>query len=254
MITDPLFYLFAIPAVFLMGLSKGGFAGIGMIGLPIMALAISPVQAAAIILPILMIQDVFSVWNYRKEWDAKNLKVLVPSAALGILIGYLLASRVSAQSVSLVVGLISVVFAANQLIASRRKTPPAPSKFNRLYGVFCGALAGFTSMIVHAGSPPFQMFVTPQRLSRDIFVGTSVLFFATINWIKVLPYFALGQFSSANLTTSLVLFPLAIASTFAGIWLVRRVSGDRFYTIINLLLLLIGLKLIWDGLRAVFGG
>ena len=118
---------------------------------------------------------------------------------------------------------------------------------NRPAGWFWGSIAGFTSMIAHAGGPPFQIYVMPQQLPRDIFVGTGVMFFAAVNLIKVAPYLALGQLSRENLMTSLVLFPLAIASTWAGVWLVRRVSGDRFYDIIYVLLLLLGGKLMWDG-------
>ena len=102
-------------------------------------------------------------------------------------------------------------------------------------------------MIAHAGGPPFQIYLIPQRLPRDLFVGTGVVFFALVNLIKVPPYIALGQLTRDNLMTSAVLFPLAIASTWAGVWLVRRVSGERFYDIVYVLLLLLGGKLVWDG-------
>ncbi len=102
-------------------------------------------------------------------------------------------------------------------------------------------------MIAHAGGPPFQIYVIPQRLPRDIFVGTGVMFFAAVNLIKVPPYLALGQFSRENLLTSAVLFPLAVASTLAGVWLVRRVAAERFYDIVYGLLLLLGVKLVIDG-------
>ena len=83
-ITDPLFYLVAVPAVTLLGLGKGGFAGLGMIATPLVALVVPPLQGAAILLPILICQDAISVWIYRRHWDAWNLKVLVPGSVLGI--------------------------------------------------------------------------------------------------------------------------------------------------------------------------
>jgi uncharacterized membrane protein YfcA len=99
------FYLAAIPAVTLLGMSKGGFAGVGMLGLPLMALSIPPLQAAAIILPVLLVQDAFSVWVYRRTWDAPNPSVLLPGAPVGVILGYLLAARVSNAGVSLALSL-----------------------------------------------------------------------------------------------------------------------------------------------------
>src|ERR687890_482039 len=130
MITDPLFYATAVPAVILVGLSKGGFRGIGLLSLPLMALVISPVRAAAIMLPILIVQDSVAVWAYRRDWDGRNLMILLPSAAVGVVLGYLLAEYVSDAGVALAVGLLSVGFAVRQLFfpkdaALARKDHPA---------------------------------------------------------------------------------------------------------------------------------
>ena len=176
MVSDPLFYAAAVPAVILLGLSKGGFLGIGTLALPLMALAIAPLEAAAIMLPILIVQDVFSVWAYRREFDRRNLVILLPGAIVGILLGYLLAARIwerpspssSAPSRS-----------PSQRIACSskgvRRRPPTEA--GTMLGLLCGAASGFTSMISHAGGPPFQIYTVPQRLERNVFVGTSVVFF-----------------------------------------------------------------------------
>jgi uncharacterized protein len=251
MITDPVFYAAAVPAVTLMGLSKGGFSGLGLLSLPLMALVVSPVQSAAIMLPILIVQDVVTVWAYRHSWDKRNLAILIPSAALGILLGYLLARFVSDAAVTLSVGVISIAFAVRRLVLERRATPPRAADADLPRGVFWGGVTGFTSMIAHAGGPPFQIYVMPQRLARDVFVGTGAILFALINWIKVPPYWALGQFTPENLSTAAALFPVAVLTTFLGVWLVRRVSGERFYTIVYVLLILVGLKLLVDGARAL---
>jgi uncharacterized protein len=251
MITDPLFYAAAVPAVILLGLSKGGFRGIGLLALPMMALVISPIRAAAILLPILIVQDSVAVWAYRRAWDARNLMILLPSAAVGVVLGYLLAEYVSDAGISLAMGLLSILFAARQLWLERGGAA-APSKPGGVAaGWFWGILTGFTSLIVSAGGPTFQIYIMPQRLARDIFVGTGCIFFAVLNWIKIPPFFALGQLTPENLTTSFALFPLAIASTWAGVLLVRRVSGERFYTLIYALLVLVGLKLTWDGIAGL---
>jgi uncharacterized membrane protein YfcA len=247
MTLDPAYLAAMVSAVILMGLSKGGFAGLGLLSLPLMALVVSPVQAAAIMLPILMVQDVVTVWAYRREFDRRNLAMLLPGAALGILAGYLLAARVSDAAVGLAVGLISIGFAARRLLGTG-KAPPPVKRAEFLPGTFWGAVCGFTSMIAHAGGPPFQIYVMPQRLPPQVFVGTGALFFAMLNLAKVAPYIALGQFTTQNLSASAALFPVAILSTIAGVWLVRRVPAERFYTIIYWLLIAVGLKLVIEGL------
>jgi len=250
MITNPLFYAAAIPAVTLMGLAKGGFSGLGLLSLPLMALVVSPVQAAAITLPILIVQDVVSVWAYRHTWDRRNILILIPGALAGILAGYLLAAKVSDAAVTLAVGVISVAFSIRRLVLERGGRAPEATQADIPRGLFWGWVTGFTSMIAHAGGPPFQIYVMPQKLPRDVFVGTGAVFFALNNWIKVPPYVALGQFTWENLATAAALFPVAIASTWAGVLLVRRVSGQSFYTLVYLLLILVGGKLIYDGASA----
>jgi uncharacterized membrane protein YfcA len=243
-LTDPAFYALAVPAVIILGLAKGGFAGLGILAIPLMALSASPVQAASITLPILIVQDVVSVWAFRRSWDARILALMLPSAAVGIAAGYALAAYVSAAAVELAVGLVSVAFALLRL--SARAAQPQAGR-SPVAGALWGAAAGFTSQIAHAGGPPFQIYVLPKQLPRDTFIGTSALFFAIVNWMKVPAYAALGQFTRENLATAAALMPVAIGSTFAGVWLVRRVSVERFYTTIHLLLLLVGAKLLWDG-------
>jgi uncharacterized membrane protein YfcA len=250
MLTDPLFYALAIPAVILMGLAKGGFSGVGAVAMPLLALAISPVQAAAILLPILIVQDVVGVWAFRKSWDRRVLAVMLPGAAVGILLGYLLAAKVSSTAILAVLGAISILFAAHRLWLARggqvrapRNVPPAA---DTALGVALGAASGFTSQIAHAGQPPFQMWVLPKALAPASLVGTTAIYFAVINWIKVPAYWALGQFTAQNLMTAAALLPVAIASTFAGVWLVRRIDAARFYTLIYVLMILVGGQLLWE--------
>jgi len=249
MIVDPWFYAAAVPAVILLGLAKGGFAGISALSLPLLALQISPLRGAVIMLPILMVQDVVSVWAYWRKWDWPNLKVLFPGAFAGIAAGYLLAAYVSEAAFAVALGVISLGFGARHLFARRSVPAKAPGK---KAGLFWGAVAGFTSMIANTGAPPFQIYLTPQRLPRDVFVGTMSIFFAVVNWVKVPPFIALGLFTQESVQTSVVLFPLAIAATWAGVWLVRRVPTEQFYTITYGLMMLIGAKLIWDGAAGAY--
>ncbi|WP_426264567.1 sulfite exporter TauE/SafE family protein [Sphingomonas sp. PWP1-2] len=243
-----LFYALAVPAVVLLGLSKGGFAGLGALSLPMLALAISPVRAAAILLPILIVQDVVGVWAFRRDWDAAILGWMLPGAGIGILLGYVFAAQVSSAAVLAVVGAISVLFGLYRLWSERRGSVAVAAHAPGWVGALLGIASGFTSQIAHAGQPPFQVYVLPRRLPRDVLVGTTAIFFAAVNWAKVPAYWALGQFDRDTLGVAALLLPVAIASTFAGVWLVRRVSPERFYTAIYALMVLVGVKLIWDAL------
>jgi uncharacterized membrane protein YfcA len=250
MITNPLFYAAAIPAVILLGLAKGGFSGIGVLAVPLMTLAVSPVQAASITLPILIVQDAVSVWVFRRAWHGRSLALLIPSSAVGIALGYVLAAHVSSAAVELAVGLISLVFGVRQLWIILRGVVRVHTSSDVL-GALWGTTAGFTSQIAHAGGVPFQIYMLPKRLERDVFIGTSAIFFAATNWIKVPAYAALGQFTRPNMATSLALFPLAVVSTVVGARLIRKVDPARFYKLIYVLLILTGLKLTWDGAVAM---
>jgi len=243
----PLFYAAAIPAVVLLGLSKGGFSGVGLLSLPLLALVMPPIRAAGIILPILLLQDALTVYAYRHSWDARNLKLLLPGSVVGVLLGYLFAAQVSDAMLSLFVGLLAGIFAARRLL-SPNPSGGSPSGQNRPFGLLCGALSGFASMVANAGSPPFQIYVLPQRLNPQILAGTSAMVFAATNLMKVAPFAALGQFDPSNLVNSATLMPVAVLSNLAGIYLVRRISAERFYRAIYLILIAVSLKLICDGL------
>ena len=109
-------------------------------------------------------------------------------------------------------------------------------------------------LIANTGAPPFQIYVLPQKLEKETFVGTFSLFIAFGNALKVLPYFMLGQLNPTNLGTSAVLLPLAIATNMAGVWLVRRTPAAFFYKVVYLLIFLIGIELIYTGASKVLGG
>jgi uncharacterized membrane protein YfcA len=253
LITDPLFYVFAVPAVIALGLSKGGFTGIGMISTPLVALVLPPLQAAAILLPIILLQDVLSCWIYRRDWDPWNLKVMLPGAVIGVGCAWLLAAHVSDAVIRLVVGLIALGFAANAWWFRNVKPDDLP-KPRAALGTACGGLAAFTSTLIQIGAPPYYVFVLPQRLPKMLYVGTTCWFFALVNVMKVAPYTWLGQFSTEGLSTSAVLFPLAIASNMVGVWLVRVTPEALFYRITHVLVFVIGVELTRHGVMELWRG
>lgn len=248
MTPDVYYYVCAILAVACSGLAKGGFSGVGALSMPLLALVIDPLRAAAILLPILIVQDAVSVWAFRRTWDGHVLKVMLPGMAVGVLLGYVFAAQVTESAVLGAVGAISILFGLHRLWAERGEAAVLPLKAPAWTGTLFGALSGFTSQIAHAGAPPFQMWVLPRRLPRDVFIGTTAIAFAAMNWMKVPAYAALGQFTRANLTATALLMPVAIVATFAGVALVKRVHAERFYNLVYLLMIALGIKLVFDAL------
>jgi uncharacterized protein len=247
-VIDATFVAAAIPAVIALGLAKGGFAGVGTIATPLVALVMPPFEAAALLLPILIVQDVISLWVYRHDWSAPNLKFMLPGAALGIGVAWFLAVHIPEAAVRLIVGLIGLSFVLNMWFRGE----PKQSMPNVRLGVFWGSVSGFTSAFANAGGPPFQIYMLPQRLPKLTLVGTATIFFAVVNWLKVMPYVALGNFTSGGLLVSLVLMPLAIAANFTGIWLVRVTPMKMFYNIAYALVFLLSLALICQGTVALW--
>lgn len=245
MITDPWFYAAAIPAMIVLGLAKGGFGGIGPFVVPILSLVISPVQAAGITLPILVLSDLVALASYWREYDRRTLWILLPGCMVGMAIAWAAAAWVSEDAIRLIIGVVSVVFVLNYWL---RRGPREPRQQNRALGTFWGVLAGFTSFVSHAGGPPYQVYVAPLRLEPRLFAGTSVLLFAILNAVKLVPYFMLGQFDAANLETSAILLPFALPATFVGVWLVKRIDIALFYRIIYAMLFLLGAYLIVEAM------
>jgi uncharacterized membrane protein YfcA len=252
LITDPWFYLAAVPAVLLFGIAKGGFGGgLGVIAVPLMALVVSPLQAAAVLLPILCLMDLVGLWAYRGKWLWPELRILLPAALIGIVIGTLLFGHMSAAMVRLIVGVIAIVFTLHHFVSSRQRPGVELPHFSRSVGLLAGATGGFTSFIAHAGGPPISMYLLRRPLDRTEFVGTTVLLFAAINYAKLAPYAWLGQLSAENLLTSLILSPLAPIGVYTGVWLHRRVSEGFFFRLMYLLLFVVGGKLLYEGLTAI---
>lgn len=245
---DMFFYLVAGIAVVILGLSKGGFAGVGMISTPLLALVVGPIAAAGVIFPILIVQDCIAVAMYRRTFSWQILATMIPGAALGVGLAYLLASTVPGWSVEIVLGVVSLAFSVHQIKRQLSLSPHPAHDHARWLGVLSGMGSGFTSMIAHAGTPPFQFYVMPKALDRDMYVGTSVLFFAATNLMKAPAFLVLGQLSISQLKTTLIFFPLAMASSWMGVRLVRMIDVRKFNFVISLILMCVSFALISRGL------
>jgi uncharacterized membrane protein YfcA len=213
---------------------------------PLLALVMPPLEAAAIFLPIMIVQDCTAVWVYRKDWSGRILAIMIPGALIGVAGAGWLAAYISDAAVRVFIGVTTIAFVVYSFAVMMRVPRPA-STGSVPAGVFWGALSGFTSTICQAGGPPYQVYVLAQKLPKMHYVGTSAMFFAVLNALKVAPYLALGQFSMKGFGTSLVLLPLALATNQLGFWLVRRTSQELFYKITLLLMLVISIELAREG-------
>lgn len=247
MIDDPLFYLVAVPALLIVGISKGGFGGgLGMMGVPMMALVMPPFQAAAIMLPILCVMDAIGVWAYRRKWDGTTMSIILPAAIVGIGIGTLVVGIVDEAALRLANGVLAIGFTIYAVAGKHLVAEPRPQ--SRWRGSFWSALSGLTSFISHAGGPPLSVYMLPLKMDKTLFVGTTVIYYAVVNYVKLVPYAFLGQFTLDNLRAAAMLLPLAPIGMALGFWAHRHVSQLWFYRLCYLFLALTGLKLVYDGI------
>ncbi|MFM2275272.1 MAG: hypothetical protein RL211_1144 [Pseudomonadota bacterium] len=245
-ITDPYFYAVTIPAVLLLGVSKSGFgAGFGSLAVPMMALAVTVPQAAAILMPVLLLMDILGMAAFRKDFDLKFLKFLIPCGLVGIVIGALLFKALSAHMVAGIVGVFTLLFLAQRLIFPPKPDSPPPPKW---LGAILTATSGFTSFIAHAGGPPINAYVIPLRLSPVKFTATMAFFFFVINLSKWIPYAWLGLLDMRNMATSLVLLPIAPIGVLVGVRMARKINPMLFYRLVYVGMFLTGVKLVWDSI------
>ncbi|MDX5350382.1 MAG: sulfite exporter TauE/SafE family protein, partial [Paracoccaceae bacterium] len=224
------FWVAAGIAAALVGMSKGGVPVVGMLGVPVLALVINPVTAAGLLLPVYVVSDIFGLYAYRHAWDARVLAIVVPGAVVGIAVGWATASVVPEAAVTLLVGVIGLVFAANNLL--RKPAVVVPKRAEVAPGLFWGGLAGFTSFVSHAGAPPYQVYTLPLGLTKAVFAGTTTITFAIINAVKLIPYYALGQLNPANLKAAAVLAMPAVIAVFAGVRLVQLMPERLFFRMV----------------------
>lgn len=249
MIEDPFFYAVAVPAVLLVGISKSGFgAGFGSLAVPLMALAVSVPQAAAILMPLLLVMDLLGLRAFRGRFDWSLLRFLLPFGLLGSVIGFLLFKALDSRTLAGIVGVLTLLFLAQRLVFPPRSDSPPPPRW---VGGILTTASGFTSFVAHAGGPPINAYMIPQKLPPLIFTATMAVFFFAVNLSKWGPYAWLGLLDMRNMITSLALMPIAPLGVWVGVRIAHRIDPVLFYRVVYTGMLLTGLKLVWDGFFSV---
>lgn len=241
---DPLFWLAAVAAAVFVGLSKGGLPAVGLLAVPILALVISPVTAAGLLLPVYVGSDMLGLIAYRGAFDRRVLAILAPTTTLGVGLGWATAQLVPEALVTGLVGMIGLAYALRLLLGCEGQGAPHGARI--LPGTFWGVVTGFASFVSHAGAAPYQIYVMPQKLSKTVYAGTTTITFAYVNAIKLVPYWALGQFTAGNLKAAAVLTLPAGLAVYGGVVLVRVMPQALFFRCVTWALALVSAKLIWD--------
>lgn len=237
------FFLVAVPAVLLSGLGKGGLGNaLGVMAVPLMALVISPVQAAAILLPLLLVMDVIAIWGWRQYVDWKIMRIIMAPGLLGVFIGMVVFYQLPENAIQCLIGLVVIIFCWHQwFFNGKQQSRPNPVK-----GMIWAMVSGFTSFGIHAGGAPLSVYMLPLKLNKKNLAGTMAIFFGIINLSKIPAYGRLGQLTPDNLFLSLILLPLCPVGVAAGMRLVHKIREDIFYRFLYIGLFFTGCKLIFD--------
>ena len=238
-------YLFAAIGVFFFGIAKGGFAGpISMLAIPLMSLVMSPLKAAGILLPLLVLMDIIAIFIFWKKWDVRILKIIIPASIIGIIFGTFTFQYTTENQIRLIVGIITILFVIISVV-QKNNLLLRPTKIK---GYFWAGTSGYTSLLIHAGAPPMNFYMLPLKLDKITYIGTATYAYFIINLVKLIPYYYLNLLAPSNLRISFYLIPIAIISVGIGYYLQKIISEKIFFNIIYILLFVSGLKLIYDAI------
>ena len=247
---DLMFFTVAIPAVIFAGISKGGFgSGVAFASSSILALILTPGQALALMLPILMVIDVSTLGPYWKRWSWPDSRLLILGAVPGVALGAWFYRVTNDDLLRLLIGGISIVFVIWHMAQSKDWVRGFANRLPPSAGLFAGLIAGFTSFVSHAGGPPAAVYLLSLRLSKTEFQASTVLTFWVINIAKFIPYAYLDLFTWHTALADLLLTPFAILGAWLGVRAHFMLSERRFFGTAYVLLTLTGTKLIWEALN-----
>ena len=246
MAIEPTTLLVAATGIFVIGFMKGAFGGgFAIVGIPLLSLVMDPVKAGGLLAPLFIAMDLFSLRYWKPStWSRPDLKLLVPGLVAGIGIGYALFRFLDHRAIAIVMAAITLTFVAlwfksgGQVKVRPRSSPKA---------VAAGLSSGITTMVAHSGGPPLAMYLLPLGLSKQLYAGTTSMFFTVGNILKAVPWLLLAR-PTGQVWILMGICLLAIPS---GVWLGWRLHEKldqrQMYRASYSLLILTALKLLWDG-------
>jgi uncharacterized membrane protein YfcA len=254
MLAEPLFYLIGLPTVFIMAMSKGAFGGgLAIIGVPLLSLVMSPIEAAIVCAPLVSFMDLFALRAFGPStWSKPDLAWLVPGLLAGIALGYVFFALVDPRFVALAIGLITVAFSADYFLRAMHR-PQSEKPVSPGLGLLAGTASGFTTFVAHAGGPPTQMYLLRRGLPKSLYAGTNLALFTLGNFVKLFPYAFLAWVRPQTMLWALVLAPAVPFGVWAGKWLHDRLEQRRLYFWCYVLLSLAAAKLLYDAARSLLG-
>ena len=238
--------LVTFAGVFLICFMKGAFGGgFAIVGIPLLSLVMDPVTAGGLLAPLFIAMDLFGLRYWKPStWSRPDLLLLVPGLVVGIGVGYLLFRVLDHRAISIVMAAVTLCFVAlwfkngGEVAVRPRSSPKA---------VAAGVTSGITTMVAHSGGPPLAMYLLPLGLGKQVYAGTTSLFFTVGNILKAAPWLALAR-PAGNVLTLMSICLLAIPS---GVWLGWRLHEKldqrQLYKACYGLLVVTAMKLLWDG-------
>lgn len=238
--------LTAFAGVFLICFMKGAFGGgFSIIGIPLLSVVMDPVTAGGLLAPLFILMDLFALRYWKPStWSKPDLVLLLPGLVIGIGLGYILFRVLDHRVIAILMAAITLIFvglwfAAGATVTIRPRSAPK--------AVAAGLASGITTMVAHSGGPPLAMYLLPLGLTKEVYAGTTSLFFTVGNIIKAVPWFIVAK-PTGDVWILMAACLLAIPS---GVWL-----GWRLHTVLDErqlyracygLLIVTALKLLWDG-------
>ena len=225
----------------IIGIGKGGFPAAAALAVPFLALVMNPVQAAALVLPVLIVTDCAALWLYRRHHSSRNLAILLPAMILGLVIATLIMPYASEPLLLAFTGCAGLWAVWRQWFLS---SAAATRNAGVASGAFWGIVAGITSFLTHSGAPATQAYLLPQNLPKLTLTGTMAITFAIVNFAKIPSYNSLGFFDGLNWSLAAGLVGVGVLGAFLGRWL-AEMPEPLYMRIIEVLLLVLSLVLIF---------
>lgn len=227
---------------FLIGVSKTGIPGIGILAIPLTAMILPAKLSTGLILPNLIMGDIFAVIYYRRKAIWKYILRLLPFASLGIIIGYLLMGKINDKILSKFIGIIILVILFLNWYWNRKEIK-VPEKF--YFAIFMGLLAGITTMMANAAGPILIIYLLSMKLPKTEFVGTGAWYFFILNWFKVPFSVNLGLINLYSLKLNFLLFPGVATGALLGIFFLKKIPQKIFNEVVQIFTFIAALKLIF---------